>query len=98
MTKLRNLLIALAGMVCAFFIFGFHVIEIEHATDMVSHQYEKPEIRVIAHRGASANITEHTFEAYDKALEEGCRQIELEMYIGRKMEHCTCPMIRRRIV
>lgn len=42
MTKLRNLLIVLAGMVCAFFIFGFHVIEIEHATDMVSHQYENP--------------------------------------------------------
>ncbi len=80
MTKLRNLLIVLAGMVCAFFIFGFHVIEIEHATDMVSHQYEKPGIRVIAHRGASANITEHTFEAYDKALEEGCRQIELDVY------------------
>ena len=38
---------------------------------------------VIAHRGASASCPENTFAAFDRALEEGCDAMELDLQLSR---------------
>ena len=38
-----------------------------------------PEVEVIAHRGASAYAPEHTFAAYDLAVEQGADSLELDI-------------------
>lgn len=59
--------------------------------------YINPTLQVVAHRGSSANQLEHTFAAYQSAIDEGCRQIEL-MSTNRWMGLYTFLMTHRHYV
>ena len=76
----RKFFVLMLAIISACFIFGFQVISVEQAKDIKEKSYARPAIRVIAHRGASAAMTEHTFQSYEEAIREGCRQIELDVY------------------
>ncbi|EOS59434.1 hypothetical protein C815_02140 [Firmicutes bacterium M10-2] len=80
MVKLKNILILFVSILSAAFIFGTKVISVEQAKDLKDTNFEDPTLRVIAHRGASANLIEHTFQSYEQAIKQGCRQIELDVY------------------
>lgn len=80
MVKFKNILILFIAVLSAAFIFGTKVISVEQAKDLKDTNFEDPALRVIAHRGASSNLTEHTFQSYEQAIEQGCDQIELDVY------------------
>lgn len=41
----------------------------------------RPDVEVIAHRGASAYVAEHTFAAFDLALAQGSHMLELDVRV-----------------
>lgn len=80
MRFLRRLFIVVGAAVFSSLIFGMKVIGSVQITDLKYSIYENPTLKVIAHRGSSSSKLEHTFEAYQQAIDEGCRQIELDVY------------------
>lgn len=56
------------------------------------HQFERPQ--VVAHRGASALVAEHTLSAYTQALEDGAEALECDVRLTSD-GHLVCVHDRR---
>jgi len=58
-----------------------------HRQDMFDHKVDIPTKRplVIAHRGASGSLPEHTLLAYQRAIDEGADVIECDVTLTRDL-------------
>ncbi|MDR2545634.1 MAG: glycerophosphodiester phosphodiesterase [Methanobrevibacter sp.] len=52
------------------------------AADYIKHHIN-PNMTIISHRGASGEVVEHTFEAYDNAINEGNNLIEQDVQTSK---------------
>ncbi len=80
MRILRKLISIGIGSLTAILLFGMNFSDPLQIVDLKNSTYINPTLQVVAHRCSSANQLEHTFAAYQSAIDEGCRQIELDVY------------------
>ena len=81
----------LACVIAASLILTIHADAVSRGKDGISDVYlpavtipaSDPADHVVSHRGASGDVQEHTFDAYDLAIEYGSHHLELDVVVSR---------------